>query len=126
MPLTQTFSQADGLLLVTASGVISRDDIERFNEGLIADPTIRPGMRMLFDATDADPAVKVSELRDAAAQFRTVAERGIRRMAIAAPRGLVSGLAHVYSLFADAEGFEVQVFESVDEARSWLSQNESE
>ena len=120
MPLTYTSAEQDGLLLASASGLLCANDIQEFHESLSTDPSIKQGTCLLFDATMADPTTNFADLRAAAADFHKVADRGVRRVAIVAPEGLVSGLAHVYSIYAEAEGFEVEVFEGLEEARSWL------
>ena len=120
MSLTYISAEQDGLLLASASGLICANDIQEFHESLSIDPSIKQGMGLLFDATLADPTTNFADLRAAAADFHKVANLGVRRVAIVAPEGLVSGLAHVYSIYAEAEGFEVEVFEGIEEARAWL------
>jgi hypothetical protein len=100
--------------------LICANDIREFHESLRTDPSVEQGMGLLFDATLADPTTNFADLRAAAADFQKVVKRGIQRVAIVAPEGLVSGLAHVYSIYAEAEGFQVEVFEGIEEARSWL------
>lgn len=121
MPVDYTLSDRDRLVLAVGIGLLTAEDILQFHERLRTDSAVRPGMGMLFDASLADPTTNFAELRAAAADFRKIAEGGVDRVAIVAPEGLVLGLAHVYSLFADAEGFKVKVFAGAEEARAWLN-----
>ena len=120
MPLSYAVSEREMLVRVTANGSVTSDELPRMTSSLIADSTIRPGMRFLVEAAEVVPDLTFTDLRNAAGALRDLNEKGIEEMAIVTDTTHIYALAQVFAVFAPASTVTVKVFRNNDEAMTWL------
>jgi hypothetical protein len=120
MPITYTISREDRLIRAYATGVIRADDLHPFLDALLADPDLGPGLRGLYDASDAAPDITILQLAEVAGRVVQVVNRGLGRIAIVAKMSAAYRVAKTFSVLARAVGIEVEVFNDDVAAEAWL------
>jgi hypothetical protein len=122
MPISYRIDEPRGLILTTASGVLTDSDILQLKASLLADPRWKPGMRELSDVRMIDrlevTAAGVAQmmLRDAA----DAAALASYRLAIVVAHDLAYGMARMYQMLTEQSVPNVRVFRDMEEAKSWL------
>jgi hypothetical protein len=122
MPISYRIDPEHRLVVTTASGILTDDDILELKRRLAADPEFMAGMRELSDVR------AVTELQ--------VSTDGVRRMvamdespsstprgyklAIVAGTDAAFGMARMYQMFTERNLPHVAVFRDYDKARRWL------
>lgn len=124
MPITYTISREERLIKAFATGVITADDLNRFVDALLADPDFGPGLRGLYDASDAAPDITILQLSEVARRVLHLINRGLGRIAIVAPLRATYLVAKTFSVLARAIGIDAEVFTSVPAAEAWLEEGE--
>ena len=121
MPLTFTVEDSQKLVVTTASGILSREEIlqhlqAKGRNGLLATPE-------LFDARDVTLDLSVADLQIIADQVRSVMA-GIQpgRTALVTTNNFISGIAGTYKALTAQDNSQLEVFQHVEEARKWLVQ----
>ena len=121
MPLTFTVEDSQKLVVTTASGILSREEILQHLQakglnGLLATPE-------LFDARDVTLDLSVADLQIIADQVRSVMA-GIQpgRTALVTTNNFISGIAGTYKALTAQDNSQLEVFQHVEEARKWLVQ----
>lgn len=108
------------MVRVSASGLVTSDDLPRFTASLIADSAIVSGMRFLVEAEDVDPDLTFSDLQNAASALKALNDKGVADMAIVTDTTHVYALAQVFAVFAPPASVAVKVFRTLTEAMAWL------
>lgn len=124
MPITYTISAEERLIRAFATGVIRADDLHSLIRSLLADPGLVPGLRGLYDASEAEPDITVLQLAEVAGEVRELLKRGLGRIAIVAQSRATYRVAKTFTVLAQAIGIDVDVFEEVAPAEAWLAEND--
>jgi hypothetical protein len=119
MPVSYEIDKQQRLVVCTATGVCTADDVLRFREQLLSDSRFDPDFSELVDATG------VSRAEISPEQVRFVAEgspfSANSRRALVAANDLGFALLRVYEIVRGLRGDrQVQVFRSRAEALQWL------
>ena len=109
------------LTIVTAQGLITADDLldwgNHYYEGQIT-------QRILWDVTNADlSALQADQLQEIAENMSRISEvRRGGKTAFVYDKPLEYGIGRMFQAYSEMEAmpFEVQSFQSFDEAREWL------
>ncbi|HEY8851533.1 MAG TPA: hypothetical protein VIM36_05075 [Gemmatimonadaceae bacterium] len=123
MAITYTISREDQLITSFATGLISADDLHGLIKSILADPGFVPGLRGLFDARYADPDITVMQVAEVAGEVRELQKRGFGRLAVVAESQTTYRVAKTFSIIARAIGIDVDVFEELAPAQSWLDES---
>lgn len=115
LPLVFSYDPDRHLLITTASGVLSREDLDQ-----IEMPDIAPGTLEIFDARG------VTELEIGAADVREVSvvdltsPTRVTKMALVLAADESSELARTYQAMTATSATRVAIFRDIREARRWL------
>jgi hypothetical protein len=120
MAITYTISRDERLAKAHASGIIAAEEMNRFVDAVIADPELRPGLRGLVDAREAEPDVTVLQLAEVAKKVFKVIDRGLGRIAIVVASRASYRVSKTFTVLARALGIEVDVFTDIAAAEAWL------
>jgi hypothetical protein len=120
VPVKYRISTEENLVLVTATGLVTRLDMDDLHCRLIADREIRPGMRLLLEAAKVDSQLSFSDLQEIAGRLSEIFERGIGKVAVVADSTYVYSLAKTFAIFAANEPVRMKPFRRRDEAIAWL------
>ena len=112
------------LIVSTASGVLTLDDVLRQQERLLKDTDFDPSFSQLVDFDD------VTEVAVATDDVRRMAEKsifmpGTRRALVAQKSDVAFGLSRMFEILRNLKGDEgVRVFRDRDQAIAWLFSKE--
>lgn len=123
MPVDVRIDEERNLVLIDVSGPIGPDALLDHVERLRTDPRIRPGFRLWFDTSGAEPGPGIDGefVRRVAEVTSTFGDRtGVARVAILAPADLTFGLARMFAMLVEPRSGEVRVFRQAEAARAWL------
>ena len=120
MALTYTISRDERLAKAQASGIIGAEEINRILDAVVADPELKPGVRGLVDAREAEPDVTVLQLAEIAKRVHKLIDRGLGRIAIVVESRASYRVAKTFAALARALGIEVDVFTDIGAAEAWL------
>jgi hypothetical protein len=123
MPITYTISAEKRLIKAFATGIIRADDLHGLIRSLLADSALVPGVRGLYDATNAEPDITVLQLAEVAGEVRQLLNRGLGRIAIVAKSQTNYRVAKTFTVLAQAIGIDVDVFRELSEAEAWLAED---
>lgn len=123
MPITYTISSEQRRINAFATGIIRADDLLGLIRSLLADPGLVPGLRGLYDASEAEPDITVMQLAEVAGEVRQLLDRGLGRIAIVAQSRATYRVAKTFTVLARAIGIDVDVFEELPAAEAWLAEN---
>src|SRR3972149_3691406 len=122
MPISYRIDPSRKLVLTTATGVLTDDDLIRHKQRLVADPAFQPDMRQLSDVrgvTDLQVTPLGVRLMVAADEAHAPALGG-HRLAIVVIEDLTFGMARMYQMLAEDTTRSVGVFREIAEAEAWL------
>lgn len=120
LPVKYAVSPATKLILVTATGVVAREDMDDLRTKILADDRITGDMKLLFETKEAVPRLTFSDLQEIAARLQGLFEKGISRVAVVADSTFTFSLATTFGVFAEREPVAVKPFRKVDDAVQWL------
>lgn len=123
MPITYSISAEERRINAIATGIIRADNLHGLIRSLLADPAFVPGLRALYDASDAEPDITVLQLAEVAGYVRQLLSRGLGRIAIVASSPATYRVAKTFTVLAQAIGIDVDVFRELPEAEAWLAEN---
>ncbi|MFL5529994.1 MAG: STAS/SEC14 domain-containing protein [Gemmatimonadaceae bacterium] len=126
MPITYAISPDGRFIRAHATGVISAPDLHQLVDSLLADPGLGPGMRGLYDSRYAEPDITILQLAEVANRVREVINRGLERIAIVAQSQTTYRVAKTFSVLARAIGIDVDVFQDLAAAETWLAEENGE
>jgi hypothetical protein len=107
--------------VIVESGELSSKDIRDALGEISADPRLRPGSRLLVDATDMVAGPSIAELREGALLLRGLVERGITALAIVTRGSGITAHARLVEYWAKPFGAMVKLFSRRDDAERWIS-----
>jgi hypothetical protein len=119
MPITFEVDEQANFVDVKATGVVTEEDLLQYQTTLMADPRIRPGLRVLFDASTAQPGGLTPE----AIQIIASLDRKLRQTCPADKSAIVvrdkwaAELAHEFEKNTETDAV---VFFNLDVAKTWL------
>ena len=122
MPISYRIDVERNLVLTTASGTLTDDDVLQLKARLVRDPDFRPGMKELSDirnitrldvTADGIQAMVEQDQRDRA----VVASH---RLALVVSKDLDFGMARMYQTLTESTMKNVGVFRDIDKANAWL------
>jgi hypothetical protein len=122
MGITYRISRDEQLIRAFATGIISAEDMHRFVDAVLADPDLRPRLRMLYDASEAEPDITILQLAEVAAKVQQLTNRGVGRIAIVVESRASYRMAKTFSVLARALGIDVEVFTELAAAEAWLEE----
>jgi hypothetical protein len=124
MPISYRIDSERGLVITTASGVLTDDDILELKRRLAADPEFKMGMRELSDVRAVtDLQVSTEGVRRMAAMDESPSSaRSSHKLAIVAGSDATFGMARMYQMFTESNQPHVAVFKDYDRARRWLGE----
>jgi hypothetical protein len=119
VPASYTIDKERGLVISTATGVLTRADILGHQQHLVKDPDFNPSLSQISDFT----TVTGLDLR--AADVEAVAERNMfspgSRRALLVKTDEQFGLARMFASLRDAEGEHgIRVFRDREQAMNWV------
>jgi hypothetical protein len=121
MPISYRIDEARGLVLTTATGTLTDDDILGLKARLLADPRWAPGMGELADVRAIDRLeVTTAGVQHMARQDAAGPALGSYRLAIVAPQDEVYGMARMYQMLTERAVPNVRVFRDLEAAEGWL------
>ena len=120
MALMYDVSRERKLITVTAKGPYSREDVDDFQDSLLADSRIESGMRMLVDANGAKPRLSFTDLQEVSRPLKQMFEKGVVRMALVSKSTFVYSICKTFGVFAERLPVQVKTFRDVSEAVAWL------
>src|SRR5687767_1956268 len=123
MPITYSISAEERRINAVATGSIRADDLRGLIRSLLADPAFVPGLRALYDASNAEPDITVLQLAEVAGDVRQLLNRGLGRIAIVAYSPATYRVAKTFTVLAQAIGIDVDVFRELPEAEAWLAED---
>lgn len=125
MAISYRIDSRKGLVLTTATGVLTEDELLEHKRKLLEDPAFKPGMRELSDVRGVEKLEVTPEgvWRLAAQDSIDSSRLGEYRLAIVASTDIVFGTARMYEALTDLNIPGVMVFRDMEEARSWLGVN---
>jgi len=118
------FDPARTTVTIRASGQASAEGFEAYLKELLEHPRWLPGMRILVDFRDLEGGyLRKEEIRRISDLHVPLGERlGNGPCAIVVSDPLHFGLARMWEAYSDRRLFlRIRVFDSMDEARDWLS-----
>ena len=124
MPISYRIDPERGLVVTTASGILTDDDIIELKRQLAADPDFKAGMRELSDVRAVtDLQVSTNGVRRMVAMDERPASTANRhKLAIVAGTDATFGMARMYQMFTESNQPHVAVFRDYDKARQWLGE----
>src|SRR2546423_3291445 len=123
MPISYTISLEDRLIRAVATGLISAPDLHQLIDALLEDPRLGPGLRGLYDASNAEPDITILQLAEVAAKVRELLKRGLGRIALVAKSSATYRVSKTFTVLARAIGIDVDVFTELPEAEAWLEES---
>jgi hypothetical protein len=122
MPISYRIDPEHSLVLTTASGVVSDEDVLAHKKALNVDPDYDPSMKELSDLRAVtELSVTTQGVAAMAGYDRDNPDtEGRHRLALVANESLVFGMARMYQLTTVESDSRVGVFRTIEEARTWL------
>ena len=122
MPITYRIDQARGLILTTASGTLTDEEVLELKASLVNDPHFKPGMKELadirnIDRLDVSPAGIHAMVQHDAEHADAVASH---RLALVLPGDFAFGTGRMYEQLTGSTVDRVAVFRDMAEAEAWL------
>jgi hypothetical protein len=122
MPLHWDISHSNQLMVVVAEGMITRQEVDRMLDEMIAERAL--GYRKLFDGAQGDTAMGPSEILDLGVRMRTLHQHGtMGPLAVVVPADKWGLVARVLGMLAAARR-PMRVFPNVAKARRWLNKHD--
>lgn len=119
MPMTYEIDEAAGIVTLTMTGTVTRDDMIGYFGALAVDPRFRDTMgRLVFadGATAYPPSSEVAELVD---RMRRRTAANPPRYAVVASSPLAIGMANMF-MGQSGLGSRYEIFSDPEAARTWL------
>lgn len=119
MPLHWTIDSRDHLVVATADGDVTREEIEHYLH--ILDGANAMGYRKLFDASNGDTSMSAEDLLAIGVQIRDRHSKGdsLGPLAIVMPPDKTELVSRVLGILAAADR-PMRVFDSIEPARRWI------
>jgi len=106
------------IILSTAIGKLTDEDLREHQRAVLSDPSFEPTLNQLWDLQQVEELdISNSALRDLASSRSYAAET---KRAVVAPRDVLYGTARMFQTLHDQAPEDFQVFRTADEAKAWL------
>lgn len=123
MPIAYRIDESRGLVITTATGSLTDQDILGLKSRLAADPQWSPSMRELSDVRAIDRLdVTFSGVQKMVWRDENIPSIRKYRLAIIAPQDHVFGMARMYEMLTKRSVPNVMVFREPEEALAWLAE----
>ena len=120
MPFHYTIDADARVVLSTALGILSSDEVDRHRKFLSADSNFDPDFAHLIDL------VAVTDVELKSADIRSLTEtrafNPTSKTALVGDRDLLYGMSRAFQSWRDNDGY-TEVFRTMQEARLWLAQD---
>lgn len=125
MPISYRIDPERRLVVTTASGILTDDDILELKRRLAADPEFKADMRELSDVRAVtDLQVSTDGVRRMVAMDESPSSAPDKhKLAIVAGSDATFGMARMYQMFTQSNLPHVAVFRDYDKARQWLGES---
>lgn len=122
MPISYQIDVKHQLVLTTASGTLTDDDVLQFKFRLVRDPDFRPGMSELSDIRNVEKIeVTTIGIRQMVEQDKKDAKFiASHRLAMVASDDVVYGMARMYQTLTESTMDNVKIFRDINEAHAWI------
>jgi hypothetical protein len=122
MPISYRIDPERNLVLTTASGILTDDDVLQHKAHLVQDPAFQPGMKELSDIRGIDRLeVTPAGVRAMVQQDeRDGARVASHQLALVLSKDVAYGMARMYQTLAESKMGSVGVFRDAAEAIAWL------
>lgn len=122
MPITYSIDNKRGVVLTTASGVLTDDELLNHKRQVTSDPNFKPGLVELSDIREITELTVTTEgIRGFVRQDAADAERlEDFKLAIVASEDVVFGMGRMYQTMTGGNFSNVRIFRHMDEAKEWL------
>jgi hypothetical protein len=122
MPVEMHIDTDVGVVTFKVTGDLVIDEIRKALESLYADPEFRPSMHSLWELKEGHVGVTATQLPELIKFLGKFAEkRGTEyKVAIVVRGNLDFGLSTIFQMHAYTLPFEVKVYQSLTQAKSWL------
>jgi len=122
MPITYVIDESSGVVLTTASGVLTDQELLEHKRKLTSDSKFRPGM---VELSDIRAITKLAVTNAGIAQFvsQDASDKAAlegHKLAIVVSDDLAFGMARMYEMMTSMNIPGVRIFRDINEARSWL------
>lgn len=122
MAISYRIDEAKGVVITTATGVLTDDDLLQHKERLTVEPRWKPGMRELSDIR------RIERLEVTALGVKSLVSHDERsadrlrsfRLAIVTADEVVFGMGRMYQMMTERNVPHVRIFRDMDEAIEWL------
>jgi hypothetical protein len=123
MPIKHRVDPASNTMFVTRSGSIDTHDEEQAQRERQTDPLVVPGIAVLVDCREVEPADSTEVVQYLADNITALAANlQCGPVAIVVSSEVEYGMARMYQLMTDLEHPETAVFRDYREALDWLRQ----
>ena len=120
VPIDYTVSPADKLVLVNATGIVAREDMDKLRARLLSDARIQQGMSMLLETKKVDSRLTFTDLQEIAGRLNGIFAKGIGRVAVVVDSRYAYSLARTFAVFAANEPVRMKPFRDREAADEWL------
>jgi hypothetical protein len=118
MAATYRIDPAGARIFSTLEGVVTDQELIRFQQQLLADPAFEPNYSQLTDYTGIT-CFDVSSQTMRSLALPNILAKGVR-LAIVARSEFIFGMARMYQLLREGIAEEIRVFRDLNEAYQWL------
>ncbi len=122
MPISYVIDAERNLVVTTASGTLTNDDVIQLKDRLAQDPGFKPGMSELSDVRSIDHLeVTPAGVRAMVRQDERAATQGASgKLALVVSQDVAYGMARMYQMLTESHTPNVGIFRDIGEARAWL------
>lgn len=121
MGVTTKVDSELGLVIKTAEGSFTADDVMESRHQMLGDPAYRPEMSILWDMREASPERLTSDsLRALVDRIRSTANGPWTKAALVVSKDAMFGTSRMFQSMAHDTIYKIMVFREMDEALRWL------
>ncbi len=121
MPVEFEIDPERGVVFVTATGVLTPEEILSYPPRVIKHPDYDPSYHELVDGRHAEfTAITADTLYSLIGVGEGLGIDARHRIALVAPNELAFGVGRQYEMMVGETNNELRVFRTLDDARSWL------
>jgi hypothetical protein len=118
MPASYQIDTDRRIILSSASGKLTDQDLREHQRAVLADPDFEPTLNQLWDLQQVEQLdISTAAIRDLANSRSYAAET---KRAVVAPRDVLYGTARMFQTLHEEAPEDFQVFRDVGEAKGWL------
>lgn len=120
MPIAVSFDSNSRIWMITIEGEVAPEEVVEALRGMYESPDYAPDSPRLYDARESAASISARDMqRLATLQLSRESTRNARS-AIVTSRQASYGVARMYQTHAEDMPIEVELFQSIDDARAWL------